>query len=270
MLRILILSLSILFSICSHASETVMEIVQLNYRPAEEIQPLISPFLEESEQLIANSSNLIIKATPTRLKELKNLINKLDTALSNLTITVIQSKSKTAEQLNASANIKLSSSNHPRSHPSMSVYGRFGKTNNLSNTDSTQVVRTLEGKSAYIKTGTTHPVQNITVYDSGSEYSGFSSNTQLIETSSGFLVTPRLTGQQVTVEITPWSDKMNHRGNIETQSANSTIRVNLGEWVEIGGIREQSQISGSRILAHTYSTTDNDFHILIKIEKTDY
>ncbi len=269
MLKILILSLPLFFSICSYANETVMEIIPLKYRPASELQPLISPLLESSEQIIANNSNLIIKATPTRLKELKSLIDKLDTALSNLAITVIQSKTKTAEQLNASANIKFSGTNHPRPQSSISVYGRFGQSKNLSNTDSTQVVKTLEGRSAYIKTGTMHPVQNVTVYNSANGYPAISSNTQLIETSTGFLVTPRLTGNQVTVEITPWSDKMNYQGNIETQSGYSTIRINLGEWVEIGGIREQSEISSNRTLAHAYSTTNNDFHILIKIEKTD-
>ncbi len=73
MLKILILSLPLFFSICSYANETVMEIIPLKYRPASELQPLISPLLESSEQIIANNSNLIIKATPTRLKELKSL-----------------------------------------------------------------------------------------------------------------------------------------------------------------------------------------------------
>lgn len=269
MLKILLFSISLFFSICSHANETVMEIIQLNYRPAEELQPLISPFLEDSEQLIANSSKLIIKATPTRLRELKKLINQLDTPSTNLAITVIQSKTKTAEELNASVNISIKNSIHDRSQPSVKAYGRFGQTKNLSNTDSTQIVKTLEGRAAYIKTGTTHPVQNITVYNTGNGYPAISNNTHHIVTSSGFLVTPRLTGNQVTVEIIPWSDKMNYEGNIETQSGYSTIRVNLGEWVEIGGIRKQSQKSSNRTLAHAYSTKNNDFHILIKIEKTD-
>ncbi len=266
MLKIIFLPF-LLFSISSIANATVMEIIPLYHRTAEDIKPILIPLLEGSEQVIANNSSLIIKATPARLEELKRLINNLDTPLNNLTITVIQSKTKTAEQLNASANIRLYTNRHNTSKLSGQIRGRFAQTEGLNQSDSTQVINTLEGRSATIKTGVTYPVQNINITNSGYGYPSISSNTQLIETSTGFIVTPRLSGDQVTLEITPWSDHLNNRGSIDSHGANTTIRVRLGEWVEIGGISENSQTTINGTLSHAYSTANNNLRLLIKVEK---
>ena len=249
MLKILLLYLSII-SISSFASETVLEVIPLFNRPASELQPLIFPLLEGSEHIIANGSTLIVKATPRRQEKIKKLVKQLDSWLSNLSITVIQSRTKTAHELNATANIGI---NVPINHPSQlsgRISGFYSNTNDLAKNDSTQVIKTLEGRPAYIKTGQVHPVQNTYIYDSGYGYPTISRNIEFIELSTGFLVTPRLTGNQVTMEVMPWSDKLNNRGTFDTQGANTTIRVNLGEWVEIGGISEQSQMTRNGTLSH--------------------
>jgi type II secretory pathway component GspD/PulD (secretin) len=265
MLKILLLFLS-LFSISS-ANETIMEVIPLHNRPASELLPLISPLLEGPEHIIDNGSNLIVKASTARLEEIKLLITKLDTGLSNLSITVIQSKTATAEDLNASANIRL---HIPLDHPSNlsgRIIGRYANTEDINSNDSTQVIRTVEGRAAYIKIGKIHPIHNYTIYGWDQRYPAVSSNTQFIETTTGFVVTPRLTDQQVTMEVSPWSDKMNDQDTIEIQRAKTTLRVNLGEWVEIGDISEQSQARKSGFIAHTYSTKNTQTRILIKVEK---
>jgi len=265
MLKILLLFLS-LFSISS-ANEAVMEVIPLHHRPASELIPLISPLLERSEHIIDNSSTLIVKASPARLEEIKLLISKLDTGLNNLSITVIQSKTQTAEDLNASVNFRLHIPLDNPSELSGRIRGRYANTEELNSNDSTQVIRTLEGQPAYIKTGGIHPVNNYTVSGWGYRYPAVSSNTQFIEATTGFAVTARLTGHQVTIGVSPWSDKMNNRGTIETQSASTILRVNLGEWVEIGNISESSQSTKSGYISHRYSTENSKTHILIKVEK---
>lgn len=247
----------------------VLEIIPLFNRPASELHPIISPLLDESEQIIANGSNLIVKATPYRLKQLKKLIKKLDTRLNNLSITVIQSRTKTAHELNSSANFSFNSRSFYNPNPKGYIHGRFAQTEGLKNTDSTQVIKTLEGRSAYIKTGKTHPIQNIDIYDSGYGYPAISTHTEFIETTTGFLVTPHLTGNQVTLDITPWSENMGNSGIIETQRANTSIRVHLGEWVEIGSISENNQRSRNKTVYHSYSTIINNMRILIKVEKSN-
>jgi len=267
MLKKILLLLALVFSSSSIANELMMEVIPLNNRLASDLQSLISPLLEESEQIIASRSSLIIRATPPRQKEIKKLIDQLDTRLDSLTITVIQSKTQNAQSLNASAGIRL---NYPASrqrNSSSRIRGRFGNTNNVNDSNSRQQIQTLDGKSAYIKTGKIHPVENTQLYYSEYGRPIISSNTQLIEASTGFLVTPRLSGKQVTLEVTPWSDKMNNDGAISTQSGHSTLRVNLGQWVEIGGVDQHSQQSSTGTLSHAYSTANQSTKILIKVDK---
>jgi len=268
MLKILFLFFSVFFTTYSIADDMVMKVVPLNNRFASDIQPLISPFLENSEYLIANGSSLIIKATPARQNELKKLIGQLDKQLSKLTITIIQSNSKTADSLNASANIRIGTSLSNKSKLSGGLRGRFADIEKSSYSESRQQIQTLDGKTAFIKTGKVHPVHNTNILSSSTGYTSISSNTQYIEASTGFLVIPRLSGTQVTLEVSPWSDKMKNSGVLSTQRSHTTIRVRLGEWVEIGGINEQSQSTATRNLSHSYSTRQKKSRILIKIDKT--
>ena len=268
MLRILLLFLS-LFSISS-ANATVMEVIPLHNRPASELVPLISPLLERSEHIIDNGSNLIIRASPTRLEEIKLLITKLDKGLSNLSITVIRSKTKTAEELNASVYIK---GDIPLGHPSNlsdRIRGRYANTKELNNKDSTQVVRTLEGRAAYIKAGGIFPVNSYTVSGWGrrrNRDTDISSDTQFIEATTGFAVTARLTDHKVTIGVSPWTDNMNKQGIIETQSASTILHAKLGEWVEIGSVNESSQTTRNGNTSLRYSTKNKETRILIKVEK---
>ncbi len=72
-----------------------------------------------------------------------------------------------------------------------------------------------------------------------------------IEATTGFEVTPRLVGQQVELDVAPWSDRFNNQGQIETQGANTTIRVNLGEWVDLGVWRKAGKAAATHLLAIT-------------------
>lgn len=267
MLKIIFILLFLFFSTFCIAGESVMQVIPLKNRPASELQSLISPLLENSERIVASHSSLIIRATPSRQKELVNLIEQLDTRLSNLSITVIQSKTQTAHALNSSATIELGFPANKPSSISAKTRGRFASTVGLNNSDNQQKIQTLDGKPAYIKTGKIHPIENTSINYSEYRYPIISSNTQLIEASTGFLVIPRLSGNQVTIEVTPWSDKMNKNGVLSSQSGHTTMQVNLGQWVEIGGIDEYSQLSGNRRLSHAYSTANKRMRILIKVEK---
>jgi type II secretory pathway component GspD/PulD (secretin) len=267
--KILSLIFIILLSNISFAAGTIIEIIPVYNRPASEIQPLINPMLENTESVIADGSNLIVKTTPDRLNEIKKLINNLDTRLNNLIITVIQSRRTTAEQLNAAARVNLNIPIDGFSKFSGRISGYYGQTQNQSENESTQTIRTLEGSTAYIKAGNIYPIQSIQIYNSGYGYPAVSSSTQLIEATTGFAVTPRLAGQQAILDVSPWSDKANARGQLKTQNAQSIIRVNLGEWVELGGIDETSQNSTNGNLSNNRQTSENRLHILVKVDKAD-
>jgi hypothetical protein len=91
----------------------------------------------------------------------------------------------------------------------------------------------------------------------------------MIEASTGFAVTPRLTGNQVTLDIEPWSDTFQRNGHIETQSAHTTLRANLGEWVELAGNADTEQSANRGFNSFNHSTRQNVLRILIKVDQAD-
>lgn len=252
----------ILLSGVAYAGDSVMEVIPLQNRPAAELQPLLAPLLEGDDRVIDDGSSLIIKAAPARMEAIKKLIAQLDGKLNNLVVSVLQSNSKTAAELNAEAAIAASPSG-------IAMHGMVADTRELSGNQTTQSVRTLEGQAAYIKTGQVRPMTNTNVYGSGYGYPMVGSNTQMVEASTGFAVTPRLSGEQVTIDIEPWSDRFQQGGRIATQGAHTTLRANLGEWVEIAGNVNDDQSRSEGFNTFNHSTAKNDLRILIKVDKAD-
>ena len=122
--------------------------------------------LENTDRVIADGYNLIVKTTPDRLNAIKNFINTLDTRLQNLVITVIQSRQTSAEQLNAAARVNLNAPIDDLSKSS-GITGYSGQSQNQNTNENIQTIRTLEGNTAYIKAGNTYPIQNVQIYNSG-------------------------------------------------------------------------------------------------------
>lgn len=267
MLAKIIIPLLLLFSLTCSAAQSVMEVVPLSNRPSSEVQPLIAPLLDPSDTVVANGFSLIIKTTPARLAEIKALVKKLDIALTNLSIRVVQSKDKTADQLNAGIGVDVIIPFHNPGAVAGQVTGQIQQNQQHFSNNSEQVLRTIEGKPAYIKLGGNYPVRYTNVYDYGYGQHAVASTTQYIEATTGFAVLPRLNGEQVTLEVSPWSDQMNNNGTIETQSAQTTLTTKLGQWVEIGSINEQSQSTNSGLLNAGQASGQNVTHILVQVEK---
>jgi len=259
--RLLALIFISLLNSTAFAEDAVIEVIPLKHRPAFEIMPLLAPLLGNSAQLIDNGSNLLVKATPDRLTEIKSIVRQLDVRQSNLVITVVQSRQSTAEELNAAAGVQR---NVPVDAPSRAggrLFGHVYQTQDKHADENTQTVRTLEGMPAHIKAGNIYPGQYYSNYN-------YSSATEPAEATTGFEVIPRLTGNQVVLSVSPWSDRMNGRGQIETRNAQSTIRINLGEWVELGGIGENTSSTNSA-LVNTRQVGESRMHILVKVDRAD-
>jgi hypothetical protein len=236
------------------ASDTIIEVIPLINRPASEIVPLLNPLVDNGTQLIDNGSNILVKTAPYRLTEIKAIIKQLDARQSNLLITVIQSNQTNADELNAAASARL----NDQSKSGVQVIGHIYQTQDKNSDQNTQTIRTLEGVPARIIIGNAYPRQNFSAY-------GYPTTTEFTEATTGFEVTPKLVGQQVILSVAPWSDKMNGRGQIETQNAQATIRINLGVWVELGGVNEDSNST----YANTRQIDKNQMHILVKVDRVD-
>lgn len=250
-------------------AEPIMEVIKIYNRPAEDLRPLLSPLLENGEQVIANGDSLIVKTEPERLQAITNLIRKLDSPLNNLLITVIQSRDLTADQLNAGVNFDIQVPINRPDHPRGYAQGYYNQFQGRQQNQNTQTIRTLEGVPAHIRAGNVVPITNYQVYPDAYGYPYESRSTQLVEATTGFAVTPRLVGQQVELEVAPWSDRFNNQGYIETQSANTIIRAHLGEWVDLGGVQESGYSSGFNTFGYNRQGGQNNLHILVKVDRVN-
>ncbi|MGZ5044471.1 MAG: secretin N-terminal domain-containing protein [Methylobacter sp.] len=243
------------------AEDMIIEVIPLTNRPAFEILPLLAPLLGNTAQLVDNGSNLLVKTTPDRLAEIQSIVKQLDVRQSNLVITVIQSRQTTAAELNAATGVQLNVRGDAPLRVGGRMIGHLYQTQDKNADENTQTVRTMEGVPAHIKAGHIYPRQFSSSY-------GYATATDAAEATTGFAVIPRLAGNQVILSVSPWSDRMNGRGQIETQNAESTIRINLGEWVELGGVGENTSSTNSA-LVNTRQVGKSQMHILVKVDRMD-
>ncbi|MDO9105329.1 MAG: hypothetical protein Q7U57_10245 [Methylovulum sp.] len=251
------------------AAQTTMEVIPLLNRSASDIQPLLSPLLEYTDWVGADGANLVVKTSPERLAQIKALIEKLDTPQHNLIITVILSKHMTADRTNAKVRRQPDNSGHKQPASGINSDSHYYQTQDSNGLESTQTIRTLEGNTAYIRTGHTYPVENLRLSTGAYGYPAISTSTSYVAASTGFAVTPRLTGSEVILDITPWSDNMNTRGQINTQGAQAKLKAKLGEWVELGASNGHSAANASSRPAHIWQTDEDSLHILVKVDKAN-
>ena len=227
-------------------AEPRLQIMTLTHRLASEIQPLVIPFLLNSETMVNNGSNLIVKATPQRLEEIQTLINRLDSRQQNLRISVIQTNNISAEQLTANLNF---------------METQAGKT--ITENYRQQTLRTLENQPAIIQYGKAFPVQS----RYRDEYGRVTTSTQIISATTGFQVTPRLLGDEVILTIEPWSNQRKNRHTINTQSLETTVRTRLGQWVEIGGQTHTQNNNQTGIIFINQQNQQQIIKVLLKVDK---
>ncbi|MGH8751996.1 MAG: hypothetical protein ACREUV_09870, partial [Burkholderiales bacterium] len=91
--------------------------------------------------------------------------------------------------------------------------------------------------------------------------------TQLRDVSSGFYVRPRVSGEQVTLEVSPQRESLGPGGNINTQRISSVVSGRLGEWMELGGVVRNSTQQDSALAARDSERNYDQRKIYIKVEE---
>jgi hypothetical protein len=224
-------------------SDYPIEVIELKSRPLDEILPVIQPLVGADGTVTGMGNNLVIKASPARVKEIRQLLVNLDRPPRRLLITVGNQDevARSSSGYRASADIKagdgrfsINSPGYPvdSSRAHVVIHDRSVQRAQTSRSR----VQALEGRPAYINSGSRIPLQTTEhYYDRGVPYQRRS--TQLRDVTSGFYVVPRLQGDEVTLEIVQHDNRSaRRRGVIRTQSAGTVVRGKLGEWVELGGV----------------------------------
>ncbi|MDH5594273.1 MAG: hypothetical protein OEY68_07710, partial [Gammaproteobacteria bacterium] len=86
---------------CVLAEETSINIIELHSRTTEEIIPVLKPLLDNNTAITGTGYQIIIRATPSKLAEIRQIIDQLDKTPKSLLISVKHGNDLDLEELNA-------------------------------------------------------------------------------------------------------------------------------------------------------------------------
>lgn len=268
------------------AAQTTVEVIPLKYRQADQVIPVIQQLLSRDSSVSNFQNQLVIRATPAELAQVKNVLASIDTPPRRLMISVRQNADVTASRREAEISGSLGGDQARVTIPGSG--SREGGNVVLSDGDErlrarvvdsqhagseriAQTVQVLEGYSAFIRVGESRPVRSrqvVRTMVNGQMVDRVIESTDYVEAATGFNVRPRLQGDRVTLEIDPQRESFNdqRRGAVNVQRMMTTASGRIGEWIDLGSIGEQRSDDRSGIL-NTNSTRSNDRRgVQVKVE----
>ena len=270
-----------LFMGSASAEEMTLKVFPLQHRIAAEMIPILRPMLDAGGAISGSGYKLIVRSTPKNLDEIQSMLDQLDTAPTSLLITVRQGvRDEGATQGGSvageihSGDGRLSVSGGGRDHKpgaSASVEGANGQarvkvyqTERKDGGEIVQRLRTTAGQWATIHTGQSIPYGQRTVTPYGTQ-----DTIEYKNVLTGFQVQPRVSGDEVTLTVRPFRNRPAQTGGgaIDTEGLTTTIRGRLGEWIELGGVVEQSQQSGGAVTYSTDKKAERESRFFIKVDK---
>ena len=254
-------------------------------RNAAELVQILRPLIPPPGSINSFRNQLIIKTSEDNLAEIRAVLNKLDKAPENLLISVRFSDDAEIRRDLAEAYARIRSDNlslsSGRKKPGRGLSANIGSgdaragvrvqrsATTLSGNE-THALRVLEGQQAFIRTG-----QSVPVVDESVTVTGFGTTIQrgtyFEEFGSGFYVLPRLSGDQVTLEISTLRRRLDGRSNAinsaRVQETATYISGQLGRWMEIAGVDSAAHRRASETGSSRVRTTRNNNSIYVKVER---
>jgi len=269
------------------AQTTVVEVIPLRYRTAQEMIPILQPMLARDGSLSGFQGQLIVRTTPAILEEIKRILASVDTAPRQLMITVRQdadiSSGRSSAQVSGSVGGDHGRVTVPGNHDSrggtavlregddrLRLHVIEGSRNESSS--NTQSLRVMEGREAFVSIGQSVPVRGREVRRTvvgGQVVEQVVDSTQYRDIATGFYVLPRVSGDRVTLDISPQRESLSRQvpGGVSVQSMVTTVSGRLGEWMEIGGIGQDASGQQSVLLGRSVSTTRDSRRVQVKVDE---
>jgi len=268
------------------AAQTTVEVIPLKYRQADQIIPVIQQLLSRDASVSNFQNQLVIRATPAELAQVKSVLASLDTPPRRLLISVRQNADVTGSRREAEISGSIGNDQARVTVPGSAsreggnvvlrdgddrLRARVADTQQSGSERIAQTVQVLEGYSAFIRVGEARPVRNrqvVRTMVNGQLVDRVIESTDYVEAATGFNVRPRLQGDRVTLDIDPQRETFDdqRRGAVNVQRVVTTVSGRLGEWIELGGMGDDRSGSRSDILS-TNSTRSSDRRgVQVKVE----
>jgi hypothetical protein len=261
------------------AAESSFEIIELRHRTPEELLPVLRPLVEPEGTVGAAGSKLVVRASSERIRELRRLVQQLDTAPRQLLVTVRQgsqddSTTRASGMAGKGKFGDVTVDVPPTTDPGLPGVGvatsdaaiewRGGTRESSGNNNADQQLRVMEGREAVIYVGQAVPYSSKSV----SPHGHVTEHTQLREVLTGFVVKPQVQGDRVTLDISPQQESLTGAagGSINVSRLSTSISGRLGEWIDLGAVTQQASNSSSGTFSQSQTDSTHSRQVLIKVE----
>lgn len=242
--------LGLLPALAARGEMTTLETIELRYRTAAEVLPVVEPVVRGHGTVTGSRNLLVLRTTPSNLAEVRRVLETIDTRPRQLRVTALQNVDRATRDRLLAAGGRVSSGDLALEIPSPqqgrganlelgsgedSLRGRAGETENRESDRVAQQVLTMEGSPAFIVTGelrrdTGRRVLPTPYGERVVENAGYR------ELASGFFVVPRVNGASVTLELSLRREQAGPRGANDLARASTVLTGRLGEWIDAGSV----------------------------------
>jgi hypothetical protein len=258
----------LLFCAIAHA-ETEFKIITLQHRFASDLLPVITPMVGAEGTATGIDNQLILRASPERMREIEQVVNNLDAARVNRRITIKSNQVSQSQQqtIDAEGNIKRGNVTirNSRRIPSNSGRVTLDDSSQHASHNLTQFINVIDGERGFIRVGQIVPYSEDWIAITR-QYISVYRSTDWREISTGFTVRTRTIGNQVEVEITPRIASMNGQGFVDFESLSTTLHTTLGTWLDIAGTMQNNDEVSRKILGQQHNASYEDSTLSIKID----
>ena len=204
------------------AAQSAMETRIIDTLGGESLIPVIQPMLAEGGRISHYRGRLVIRSTPENLAEISALIADIDQPPRPVRITLRRHASSSDSQRDAGVRIEADRD------------GRVDARVQASRRDSARErqddyhITTLDGHEAFIDRG---QLLQLAGYAPGSR--------EILPLLQGIAVRPRLLPDgRVQLDISQRFDERHSSGQLETQSAQSTLLLHPAQWQALGSLQQ--------------------------------
>lgn len=266
----LLTALLLLSSGIAPAQTTVLEVIDLQYRNAQEVLPVLQPFVAKDGSISALNNQLIVRTTPRNLAELRKILEGIDKRPRRLVITVTQDVDLSSQARGAAVTGTIGSGDASatlpggKGRPEARVYS----SQSAGTERGGQTVQVLEGNAAFVRIGQSAPVPSRQVIQTP-QGPRVVDSTQFREAAAGFYARPRTQGDRVTVEIAGSRDQFTNpaTGATSIQRYDTVVSGRLGEWIELGGSTQSHDVDADGITYRSSEARRDERRWYLKVEE---
>jgi type II secretory pathway component GspD/PulD (secretin) len=225
------------------AAEYPLTILELKHRLPEALIPQLAPLAGPDGVVTGARDVLLVRAAPGRLADIRRALATLDRPARNLLVEVRSTtnsrrqehgvRMRVDERIGEHGRVVIRSDGRPHAGQGTGIDMRAGSS--ARNRRVLQRLRVLDGHSARIRVGS---IAAVPAREPGGTRAGTWRRNSVVgvDTGIGFVVTPRVMGGQVVVDIdqraASWDGAAVRGGDVSTR-----VSGPLGTWLPLGGTR---------------------------------